>query len=359
MKILILTNFDLGLYKFRKELVEKLMEEHDITIALPAGQFIDQLKSMGCHIIETPMGRRDTSPIQDIGLLCAYHKIIKNENPDKVITYTIKPNIYGGIACRLAKKDYFANITGLGTAFERKGILRNLVVHMYRTGLKRTKKVFFENRENANTIISYGIIPREKACIMHGAGVNLETYSFTEYPKNDRIRFLYVGRIMKEKGIDELFHAIRRLSDEKFDFILDIVGFFEEEYSDQVKELEDIGVVKYHGYQPDPRPYYTAADCIVLPSYHEGMSNVLLEAASMGRPLITSDIPGCREAVSDEKNGFLVKSRDQDSLYEAMKRFLGLPVEKRSEMGMLSRQKMEQEFDKNRVVEITISELNK
>jgi len=346
MKILILTNFDLGLYKFRRELVEKLLDQHDITIALPDGKFI-----------ETPMGRRAVSPLQDIKLIHVYRNIIKSEKPDLVITYTIKPNVYGGFVCRSLRKEYVANITGLGTAFENKGFLRSIVIALYKAGLKRVKKVFFENQEDANTIVSYGIIPKNKAFVMHGAGVNLDFYSFSEYPNHERIHFLYVGRIMKEKGIDELFYAVRKLYEEKNKFVLGIVGFFEEEYGDQVKELEQMGVVKYYGYQSDPRPYYINADCIILPSYHEGMSNVLLEAASMGRPLITSDIPGCREAVVDGTNGLLVKSRDCDSLYGAMKRFLELSLEERSEMGYSSRQIMEHEFDKRQVVDITISEL--
>lgn len=177
------------------------------------------------------------------------------------------------------------------------------------------------------------------------------------YPQNETVHFLYLGRIMKEKGMDELFAAAEKLHAEQPGFVLDLVGFFEDEYKEQVAQLEHAGIVRFHGFQREPRPFYAAADCVVLPSYHEGMSNVLLEAAATGRPVITSDIPGCREAVDDGVSGLLVPVRDSEALYQAMKRMLAMSAEERARMGRAGRRKMEQEFRKEAVVAETIRAL--
>ena len=217
--------------------------------------------------------------------------------------------------------------------------------------------VFFENEANAEEFQKRNIIPVKKQKILHGAGINLERYPYQPYPENDKIHFLYLGRIMQEKGIDELFAAVRSLHAERKDFILDIVGFYEEDYKEQVESLVREGIAVFHGFQENPVPYYAASDCIVLPSYHEGMSNVLLEAAAVGRPLITSDIPGCREAVDPGVTGILVKVKDTESLREAMETFLNKTHVDRTLMGEAGRRRMEQIFDKAQVGKETISAL--
>ena len=172
------------------------------------------------------------------------------------------------------------------------------------------------------------------------------------------MRFLFVGRVMHEKGVDELFTAARRMKREYGDGVeFHIVGSFEEAYKPVMDELEQAGTAQYHGYQSDMKPFYAMASCIVLPSYHEGMSNVLLEAAASGRPLITSNIPGCREAVEDGVSGYLCPARDADALYDAMHRFLALPEGAKVEMGRQGRMRMEQKFSKTAVVAETIKHL--
>ena len=177
------------------------------------------------------------------------------------------------------------------------------------------------------------------------------------YPNHSRVHFLYLGRIMKEKGIEELFYAVRRLKEENEDFVLDLAGFFEDIYKKQVEELEQLGIAHFYGFQSDPRPFYTEADCVVLPSYHEGMSNVLLEAAATGRPVITSNIPGCRESVENGKSGLLVEAKNKEMLYQAMKKMLHCSREEREEMGKAGREKMKREFRKEAVVERTVRSL--
>ena len=195
--------------------------------------------------------------------------------------------------------------------------------------------------------------------MLRGAGINLEYYALQPYPRNEKVHFLYLGRIMQEKGMNELFAAARRLYAERQDFVLDLVGFFEEDYKMQVEQLQAGGIAAFHGFQEEPRPFYYAADCVVLPSYHEGMSNVLLEAAATGRPVITSDIPGCREAVEDGKTGLLCKAGDSESLYTQMARMAETSPTARQAMGQAAHEKMRREFAKRLVVEKTMAALFK
>ena len=354
-KILIITNHSYMLYRFRLELIQELMKTHEVVLSMPFVGHEDDFKALGIRCIETNVDRRGINPKTDLKLFSAYRKLLKDEQPDLVITYSIKPNIYGGIACRMAGIPYCANVQGLGTAFQRKG-LALLVTFLYRLALSKAKTVFFENEENACEFRRRGIIRPEKATVLPGAGINLESYPYIPYPENDVFRFLYLGRIMKEKGMDELFAAMRRLRSEYGDRVtLDLVGFYDDDYyKEQVERLAADGTAVYHGFQTDPIPYYASADCVVLPSYHEGMSNVLLEAAAVGRPTITSNIPGCREAVDDGKNGICVEAKSSYSLYTAMKTVLNMPAPLRSEMGLYGREKMYREFDKSIVVKRTV-----
>ncbi len=357
MKILILANFDLGLYKFRKELIEELLgRDNEVYISLPDGELVRPLESLGCIFIDTPVDRRGINPKTDFRLFLRYRKMIKEIDPDIVITYTIKPNIYGGIAARFAGKQYAVNITGLGTAFENSGIIRTVAINLYKIALKKAKVVFFENCGNRDELLSFGCCKREKTAVLHGAGVNTETYGYQKYPDNKDFRFLFVGRVMKEKGIDELFDAMKRLTGEGKKCFLDVVGPFEENYRDELRHFEEAGWLKYHGYQEDVIPFIASCDCFVLPSYHEGMANTNLECASCGRPVITSDIPGCKESVS-EGSGFLCEPKNTDSLCSAMRKMIDLSREDRERMGKVGRRHMEEVFDKRKVVEETVYHL--
>lgn len=352
-KILVVSNHSYMLWQFRRELIRRLMEDAEVVISTPFVGHEQDFAAMGCRMLETDVDRRGINPVTDFRLYHTYVKILKTERPDMVITYSIKPNIYAGFACRMRKIPYCVNVQGLGTAFQKKG-LAQIVTVMYRTALKKAKTVFFENAENAKLFREKKITPAWQQTILPGAGVNLESYSYQEYPNNDKVRFLYLGRIMKEKGMDELFWAVQELRKEcAGQFVLDLVGFFEDEYKEQVEKLTQDGIAVFHGFQEDPRPYYGKADCVVLPSYHEGMSNVLLEAAATGRPLITSDIPGCREAVKQGISGLLCPVEDRNALLHAMEDFLKLSKEEREAMGRAGRKYMEEQYDKEKVVKKT------
>ena len=357
-QILILANHSGGLYDFRKDLIAELKNYANVTAAVPHNDRWEELCELADRVIELPVDRRGMNPVRDAKLFRQYRAMLKKVRPDLVLTYTIKPNIYGGLACRMARIPYAVNITGLGSAIENGGWLRRFVLALYKPAMKGARAVFFENAGNRDSLVSAGVVPEGRDVVLNGAGVNLEDYPYQPYPQEGPVRFLFVGRVMHEKGVDELFAAAKRMKQEFGNRVeFHIVGSFEEACKPVMDELEQSGVVRYHGYQPDMKPFYAMASCVVLPSYHEGMSNVLLEAAASGRPLITSDIPGCREAVEDGASGYLCPAKDADTLYAAMRRFASLPQVEQAELGRHGRERMEQRFSKAAVVAETIKHL--
>ena len=357
MKILILANYDVGLYQFRRELIEELLKSHAVYISLPYGELVEPLKAMGCQFIDTPLERRGMNPFKDGKLFLTYLKLFRQVKPDLVITYTIKPNVYGGFAARIAGIPYAVNITGLGTAFQKKGMLKNLVTAMYKLGCKKAKVVFFENAENRQIFLDEHIVREQQTCLLNGAGVNLEHYRVAEYPTGDETRFLFIGRVMQEKGVDELFSAMRKLVSEGYACSLDVVGMYEEDYKEAIAQAEAEGWLHFHGYQKDVRPFIASCHCFILPSWHEGMANTNLECAASGRPVITSDIHGCLEAVEEGVSGFLCEKQNADDLYRVMKQFTELSYTQREAMGHAGRKRMEEIFDKKKVAEETIRRL--
>lgn len=358
-KVLIMTNHSFMLWQFRRELIEALLKEHVVILSMPCGERVEDFRKLGCKIIDTDIDRRGINPITDMKLLRRYFYLLKKIRPDMVITYSIKPNIYGGFACRMMKIPYCVNVQGLGTAFQ-KPVLASVIIGMYKVALKKAKVVFFENEGNAAVFQQKKIISLKQQKVLHGAGINLDYYDYAPYEETDGVHFLFVGRIMKEKGIDEFFYAAKKMKENFGEGVtFDMVGFFEDEYKEQVKKLQRKGVVNFFGFQEEVRPFYRRANCVVLPSYHEGMSNVLLEAAATGRGLITSDIPGCREAVKTGESGYLCPVMDGDALYEAMKTFMELSTKKREEYGLAGRNYMKEVFDKKKVVQETLEAIER
>lgn len=359
MKILILANNDVGLYKFRKELIQELIRRgNKVIVSVPDGELIPDIRNLGVKVILTDVDRRGINPLTDLKLLMRYFRMEVTLKPDLVITYTIKPNVYGGLVSRILHIPYAENITGLGTTFQRENFVKKLVCFLYKISSKRAKVVFFENEGNKQTFLDNHLIREEQACRLNGAGVNLEEYPYTEYPEeNEPIRFLFIGRVMKEKGVDELFEAARRIKKEYPDVLFDIVGPMEDEYGVVIKKLEEDGIITYYGYQKDVRPFIARCHCFVLPSWHEGMANTLLEAGAMGRPLITSSIHGCMEAVEDGKSGFLCEKQNDDSLYVNIRKFVELSNYEKRTLGLNGRKHMEKSFDKKKVVYTTLRRL--
>lgn len=353
-KILILANSSGGLYDFRNELVEKLLKEYQVSVSLPDEVRTKELAEEGCKVIHTPINRRGVNPAEDFRLLKSYLRLLKKEKPDLVLTYTIKPNIYGGFCCRLMKIPYIVTVTGLGSTFQKQGMLLKMIVTMYRMGLKKAECVFFQNEENKKIFEKYKI-KGKKEKLVKGSGVSLKRHIFEEYPKEEVTKFLFVGRMMKEKGIEELLEAAKALHGPKVTF--ELLGYCDEDYQDRMDECEKKGDIRQLGFHPDVHEYLRQCSALVLPTYHEGMSNVLMEAAATGRPVIATNISGCKEIFEEGMTGFGCEPKSSEGLLRALHKFLELPWEERALMGRRAREKMEREFDREKVVKDYYTEI--
>ena len=359
-KILIVTNFDVGLYNFRKEVLEALLAvPYEVHIALPDGEFVPRLREMGCIFHETRLNRRGTNPVEELKLIGAFHRILKKVRPDVVITYTIKPNLYAGSLCRLMKIPYITNITGLGTAVEGDGLLQHMTTAVYRFAMKRVACLFFQNASNERYFTERGIGPG-KHVMLPGSGVNLERYRYLEYPKEGKTEFLFISRVMKEKGIEQYLDTAEYIKARYPDTEFHILGFCEEDYEnrERLTALNEKGIVRFHGMIEDIHPYLCRSQCTIHPSFYpEGMSNVCLESQASGRPVITTKRPGCADTIEDGVTGFLVEERDSRDLIEKVERFLAMPLCERAEMGRQARKRMEEKFDRKIVVKKYLEEL--
>lgn len=361
MKILILVNHYNTLRIFRRELLLELAQMgHELVVSLPPCEEENMrlLQSYGCRLIETgEMDRRGKNPITDLKLLFRYRTMIRKEKPDKVLTYTIKPNIYGGIACKWAGIPYYVNITGLGSAFQKRDSMTcKIASFLYRNSLNKANTIFFENAGNRDVLINSKIARKEQSVVLPGAGVNLQEFPNTPYTVEDSegIKFLFVGRVMREKGVDELFECIRKLKRDGIRARFLFIGWYEESYQPMVEQMQREKLIEFHGFQEDVRPYIKNCHCVILPSWHEGMSNTLLEGAAMCRPLITSKIHGCMEAVIDGQTGYLFPCKHTEQLYDKIVKFIKLPYEVKRNMGLRGREHMEKTFDKKDVVKKTV-----
>lgn len=360
-KILVITNSIDGLYSFRRELIEELIKNNCKTIIVsPKEDRSIYFTDIGCDVVKIPINRRGTNLIEDFKLFYQYFNIIKNLKPNIVLTYTIKPNVYGGIACRLLGIPYISNITGLGKSFENKGLIRIIALRLYKIALKKAVAVFFQNANNRNLFVGNQIAKKNISKLIPGSGVNLNQHNFEEYPAEDgHIRLLFIGRAMKEKGIDELLKAAQIIKESYSQAEFQFVGRIEEGYETKIKELEKSGIIKHFGLQnkENVHMFIKNSHATINPSYHEGMSNVLLESASTGRPLLASKIPGCLEAFDEGISGMGFEVKDSNSLVEVIIKFLELPYEHKKTMGLAGREKMEKEFDRNIVINAYMKEI--
>lgn len=350
-KVLILVNHDMTIYNFRLELVERLLEEgYEVYISSPNGEKIDDLRELGCFYHEIKIDRHGMNPIKELGLVLTYHKLMRQVKPDIVLGYTIKPNTYGALVAGLMGIPFLANITGLGSAVENEGLSQKITLLLYKIAFRKVDRIYFQNEENMQFFAKRNIYP-DKYELLPGSGVNLQRFPLQTYPSDGSgIRFAFLSRIMKEKGIEEYLGAAQVLKTRYPDAEFHICGFCEEEYEENLKTLENAGTIICHGMIRDVAGFLKDMHCVVLPSYHEGMSNVLLEGSATGRPIITTDCAGCREIVEDGINGYMVPTEDTQALVIAMDRFIKLNQTERKLMGLKARTKVEQEFDRQIVV---------
>ncbi len=359
MKVLFLVNRDFVLYNFRIELVERLIcEKHEVYICLPYGKKVDAMISMGCKFIPIEIDKRGKNPLRDLKLIIDYKKIFNQIKPDIILTYTTKVNIYAGILAGKMKIPYLMNISGLGTAVEYKSIFQKFMIYIYRKAAKNAKCLFFQNTENLKFFQKHHMI-HGKWKLIPGSGVNIDRWYLMDYPDDKNgVEFLFIARIMKEKGIEEYLAAATQIKSEYPNTVFHVLGPCDGEYIDKLRDYQDRGIIQYHGMVQDTRIYLEKAHCTIHPSYYpEGISNVLLESAACGRPIITTDRAGCRETVEDGVTGFVFEEKNREQLISSVQKFMNLDNMKRQIMGLNGRKKMVNEFDRNIVINTYIDVL--
>lgn len=358
--ILFLVNHDVVIYNFRLELVERLRKDgHHVIISSPYGERIEDLKALGCEYRDITLSRHGMNPVKELKLLASYIRLLRETKPDMVFTYTIKPNIYGGMACALLGIPYVANITGLGTAVENRGLVQKITVMLYKLAFSRVQRVFFQNEENRQffrdrkiAVSKHGMLP--------GSGVNLQRFVPMEYPDDTTTEFVFISRIMKEKGADQYLDAAEAIREKYPNTRFHVCGFCEQDYENRLQQLQQKNAIIYHGMVRDVKAVLRQVHCTIHPTFYpEGLSNVLLESCACARPIMTTDRSGCREVLDDGVNGLMVEQRSSEDLIRKIETFLALPWETRRDMGLAGRKKVEEQFDRQIVVEAYLKELNK
>lgn len=352
-RVLFLVNRDFVLYNFRIELVEALLkEEYEVYICLPYGEKVELMTAMGCKFVPVAIDKRGTNPFKDLKLIIEYKRIFKKVEPDILLTFTTKVNIYAGILAGRMKIPYLMNISGLGTAVEYENPLQAFMISMYRWAAKNARCLFFQNGENLKFFRKHKVYQGTWR-MLPGSGVNVERFHLMEYPgEKDGIHFLFIARVIKEKGIEEYLAAAKVIKKEYPNTFFHVLGPCDGGYEKILKEYQVQGIIRYHGMIQDTREYLRKAHCTIHPSYYpEGMSNVCLESAACGRVVITTDRSGCKETVENGVTGYIFPQKDRAALIDRVRKFLELSWEEKRQMGLEGRRKMEQEFDRRIVVE--------
>ncbi len=361
-KIVVFCNSLMGLISFRKELLESLLKEnYKIFVVAPTDcRYLDELKELKCIFVSIKIDSRGTNPIKDLRMMIDFRKIVKKIQPDMVLTYTIKPNVYGGYVCSKLNIPYISNVTGLGTSVEQPGLLQAVTLFLYKKGIRRAKCVFFQNANNLNFMLNRGVV-KGRYRLIPGSGVNLKHHVLLKYPKDGVIRFFFISRIMHEKGIDEYLELANYIKANYKNTEFHILGACDdEEYLKKLNKLNKDGIIIYHGCVKDVREFHKMNNCTIHPSFYpEGMSNVLLESCASGRPIITTDRPGCKEIVEDGVNGYIIKSRDIESLIKKVEKFIKLSNKEKEQMGLRARKRIEKEFDRNIVINSYLQEITR
>lgn len=357
-KIVISVNTAWNVYNFRIGLIKSLIAHgYEIIIIAPDDEYASRLCALGCRFINMPMDSNGTHPGRDLALLMRYLRVLRSEQPLAYLGYTIKPNVYGSIAAQALNIPVINNIAGLGTTFINRSLLTYLVRELYRFSLRRSRRVFFQNNEDQRLFIQAGLVRPEVTDILPGSGIDVTHYlPAPPVPLRDRLfRFLLVSRMLKDKGVEEFVAASSIVRQHMPEVQFQMLGFVDNGNSnsislERIKIWEKNRLIRYFGKTDDVRPYLAQSDCIVLPSYREGVPHSLLEAAAMARPIIATDVAGCREVVDHNINGLLCKVRDPHDLAEKMLQIIQLSPERRHAMGMAGRRKAITQFDEKLVI---------
>lgn len=360
-KILILASISKAFYNFSFELLEQLIgEKYEVTLSIPEDPVNREFERIGCRVIPAPLNRHGMNPLAELRLLREYRRLCREVRPDVIFTFTIKPNTYGGITARSLGIPYLASVTGLGTVFFNRKPVNRVIRAMLKYGLGKARCIFFQNRANLELFRAHGMLQ----CRVHmipGSGVNLKKRGVLPYPAGDgKIRFLMEARASREKGVAEYLYAARKIRETHPECEFHYAGFTEEpEYEAMLRQAHEAGTILYHGFLDNAavETLMRSIHAVVLPSYHEGMSNVLLEGAAYGRPLLTGDVPGCRETVETEQSGFLFRPQSGEAVAEAVEKFLHCSPEQRRTMGLAGRRLVEERFDREFTIAAYLEEI--
>jgi glycosyltransferase involved in cell wall biosynthesis len=352
-----LHNFRLGLINFL------LARQYEVLTLAPEDEFSDKLIEAGCHHIHLEMDNKGLNPISDLLMKKRLSRLYGEINPDLILHYTIKPVIYGSLAAAKLGIPFVNNITGLGTAFIKQNWVTWLVKQLYRRSQKKADFVFFQNADDKELFSRGKLIPENVPQeVIPETGIDTDHFQLSPYPEKNPVTFLLIARMLWDKGVGEFVEAARQIKTEFSDVRFQFLGFLDVRNRtaishEQMQIWEEQGVIDYLGETDDVRPYIADVDCVVLPSYREGLPRTLLEAAAMGRPIIATDVTGCREVVDHGVNGYLCKARDANDLAEKMKDMIKLSINERQEMGLRGWEKVEKEFEENFFVEKIVNRI--
>ena len=365
--VALLTNNDDDIYCFRKELIEALLaHDYEVLISCPYGEKFELMEGIEYLYDNPEIDRRGTNVIADSKLLRHYRRLFKQYQPDVVLTYTAKPNVYGSMAANRLHIPVINNLTGIGSVKNQSKPKKDLILRLFRHAYNKSSCVMFQNETNMKDALNNGLVKGDYMLIP-GSGVNTERYPLQEYPDGgdgihgDPIIFNYIGRILKDKGIEDYIAAAKRIRKKYPATEFNLLGFIEPDEIHYEKDLENLakrGVVYYLGSQKHVVPFITRSHATIHPSiYGEGMSNVLLETASSGRPIITTDNPGCKETVQDEKTGFIYEGGNVDQLCACIERFLAMKNSERQKMGLLGREHVKENFSREIVIDAYLTKI--
>lgn len=361
--ILISINASWNILNFRLGLIAALQQRGFRVIALaPPDEYSERLPKLGIEYFAIPMDKQGMSPARDLQLLWRYRKILTALRPDIYLGYTAKPNIYGTLAAHSLKIPVINNVAGLGTAFMKPGLLAGFVSRLYKVAFRRSATVFFQNPDDMAMFVRRGLVRTKQAQLLPGSGIDLQRFSPqpTDSAKNGEFKFLLIARLLWDKGVREYVEAARLVREAAPEARFQMLGFLDVANRTAVRRVDvdawvTEGFIDYLGTADDVRPAIAAADAIVLPSYREGLPRVLLEGAAMGKPLIATDVPGCRHVVQNGVNGFLCAVRDPRALAEAMLKLLQLPRAEYDRLGAAARAGAERDYGEQVVADRYLS----
>ncbi|QJT35323.1 glycosyltransferase family 1 protein [Aeromonas media] len=365
-KITLVANTAWSMFNFRRGLLSRLIDDgYQLTIIAPHDDFSDKLRAMGCVVVDLPIEAKGTNPLQDLKLIHTLYRLYQQITPDFIIHYTIKPNIYGSLAAKLVGIPSLAITTGLGYTFVNDNFIAKIARQLYKVAFRYPKEVWFLNEDDRQVFLSYSLVSENKAKLLHGEGVNVSHFSpISSSSGNNPTTFLLVARMLWDKGIGEYIEAARVIKSKYPNTHFQLLGACDVPNPsiisrEQIGIWESEGIVEYLGTTDDVRTVIANVDCVVLPSYREGIPRTMLEAAAMAKPLIVSDAPGCKDVVINGKTGFLCKVKNRDSLAAAMELIINQSTQERVDMGVAGRNLVLQKFDERVVIKKYIDMLSR